>query len=374
MRALSDAQQHNERDGKPGAEARVQRRIDQNIVFLQQAPIGESRTALLERRKAERGKAALDAYQSYQQPQHPTFASQPEPFWKLQRERGDGRQPREYTTTTEALTRATLTAAANASAAEAARMRATLPAESPAVAVATDRAAQSAAVANATASAPELLPNGSQSFEMLRARQQWWAKPDVYAAVGPPRPRAEEPFKLAIDDHDYLHRKLSSGPKKAQRGYPIETRQIAEKITGMPPPAIGADMFDDPRMAPFRQYTGATFKFLPSEPREDVPGQDVTSFDGYEFTQPLYSSFAADKTFQPPKLPPRPVRNPRAGAPALRERTRPSTTTGARFDATRGTQPSSAPSGQATGGLGSTMGASTMRPGTAALASSMLRG
>lgn len=44
--------------------------------------------------------------------------------------------------------------------------------------------------------------------------------------------------------------------------------------------------------------------------------------------QPLYSSFTADKTFQPPRLPPRPGQRPATGGMAVRDRSgaRPSTT------------------------------------------------
>ena len=136
--------------------------------------------------------------------------------------------------------------------------------------------------------------------------------------------------------------------------------QIAEKLTSMPPPSLLETVQDDPRMQPFRQYTGAAFKFMPSEPREVVPGQDAANFDGYEFTQPLYSSFTQDKTFAVPKLPPRPVpRNGRNGT-AMRERTRPSTSTGGgRFGATQSTAVS--------GGAGSLD--MSMRPVTAAMGS-----
>ena len=37
------------------------------------------------------------------------------------------------------------------------------------------------------------------------------------------------------------------------------------------------------------------------------PGASDTNAEGYEFTLPLYSSFTADRTFVPPKLPPRPA-------------------------------------------------------------------
>lgn len=182
-------------------------------------------------------------------------------------------------------------------------------------------------VANATAVA-SVAEDQLQSAEMLKAHQRWWAKPDAFPSVAPPQPSREDPFKLAPDDTAYLHRKLSSGPKRSQRGYPSETRHVAEKITNQPPPP-SFELPTDPRMAQFHQTTSAAFKFLAAEPR-DVHSQDQTSADGYEFTQPLYSSFSADKTFQPRKLPPRPPYD--IGA-ATRERTIPSTMTGGRSSA-----------------------------------------
>ncbi len=81
-------------------------------------------------------------------------------------------------------------------------------------------------------------------------------------------------------------------------------------MTSAPPPALEA--LEEPLRKPFRVYTGAKFRFMPAEPRE-VPGggpsgggREPSKFDGYEFTQPLYSSFAPDGVFCEPKLPPRP--------------------------------------------------------------------
>jgi len=366
VRTLDAATERNEREGVLGAEARVQRRIDQNIVFLQGAPKGKSRAELIEQRKAERAKASLDAYTAYSPPMPPQFSAQEEPFWKLQREQGDGREPRAYGTSTEAATKGALQMAAKRASAEAARVTATLPADDPAVTSANALAVHTASVANApsSASAPELLPNGSQSLEMLKARQRWWSKPDVYPSVTPAQPRTDDPFKLAATDTTYLHRKLTSGPKKAQRGYPPETRHVTDKMTSMPPPPLAEAKADDPRMAPFRQYTGASFKFMPSEPREVLPGQDQTVFDGYEFTQPLYSSFAADKTFQPAHLPPRPVPRNGRGGTAVRERARPATTSGSRVETGGRELPHSAPNGPSSGGLRAFEAA---RPGTAAM-------
>jgi len=145
-------------------------------------------------------------------------------------------------------------------------------------------------------------------------------KPEHYPKVAPAQPARDDPFKLASDDRSYLHRKLSSGPKKDQRGYPADARAIADKVTALPPPSLAEAM----ERNPFRQYSGATFKFLPHEPREMVPGSSDTNADGYEFTQPLYSSFTADRTFQPPRLPQRPAQR---AIPVARER-RPTTQQG----------------------------------------------
>ena len=76
--------------------------------------------------------------------------------------------------------------------------------------------------------------------------------------------------------------------------------------------------------------------------------------DGYEFVQPLYSSFTKSKVFEVPKLPPR----PRPAAPE-----RPAAKSGAARDAGRG-QSHSAPSGHQRGGL--EPGDMPLRPGTAA--------
>ena len=366
VRTLDAATERNVREGKLDAEQRVQHRIDMNIAYLQAAPVGQSRDELLANRRKQRASDALAAYTAYKPPQPSTFASQEEPFWKLNR----AVAPKcDYTSSTEHATRSMLNTGA-AKAAEHATILSPAAAEADApphaeaaASAAANHAANAAAAAAvpscASASAPELLPNGSQSAEMLHARQKWWAKPDVYPAVGPREPRQEEPFKLQAGDMRYMHRKLSSGPKRSQRGYPVETRQVAEKLTLMPPPSLAH--FTDAERKPFQAYTGATFKFLPSEPREVVPGQDQTSFDGYEFTQPLYSSFTADKTFQPPRLPPRP--KPRQGAVALRERVRPSTTDGRA--ARSGPMPSTAPNGPGFGGFPEAP--SAMRPGTVAM-------
>lgn len=371
VRTLEAATEKNLREGKLDAEQRVQQRIDQNVAFLQAAPVGKSRQELLASRRKQRADGALAASPALEKPRPPSFAAQSEPFWTLNKR---VEQPADYTTSQERASQSSLKAGAAHAAEQCKKLEshtATLPPEvadsyAPKLAAAAQRAENAAAAAAHTAAAPSaaaVLPNGSQSVEVLRARQRWWAKPEVYPAVGLAEPRQEEPFKLAKGDSHFLARKLSSGPKRAQRGYPAESRSIADKVTSLPPPSLAH--YTDKDRKPFQAYTGATFKFLPSEPRETLAGvDDPTSFDGYEFTQPLYSSFTADKTFQPPRLPPRP--RPRQGPAPVRERARPPTNSGERVDfaARAGAMPSTAPNGPGMGGL---TAADTMRPGTTAL-------
>uniref|UniRef100_A0A7S2BLS4 Uncharacterized protein n=1 Tax=Haptolina brevifila TaxID=156173 RepID=A0A7S2BLS4_9EUKA len=192
---------------------------------------------------------------------------------------------------------------------------------------------------------------------MLNSSKKWWVKPEFYPKVCPEHPPMPDPFKVSAEDTKFLHRKLSSGAKKAQRGYPLESRIIAGKITDQAAPSL-ADATMRVADKPFRQHTGATFKFMPSEPREILPGTTDSNTDGYEFTQPLYSSFTADRTFVPPKLPPRAHQRAR---PAMRERVRPAST-----QASCGMMGSSMPANTLPPtSHGGTMG--SMRPVTAAV-------
>ena len=311
---LEAAVERNERNGIMGSEARVQRRIDQEIASLQQAPKGKSRHELLAERRRQRAELSLKAYDAYQPPKPPQFSDQPKPFWKV------------------------------------GKPEAAAPAPSSTDVADVPGAPAATSVDGGVQGAPGALPNGNISAEILNAQRRWWIKPETYPKVAPAQPRADDPFKLKSDDVSFMHRKLSSGPKKEQRGYPPDARPIAGKLTALPPPSLAEAI----NRRPFRQHSGAAFKFMPHEPRELAPNANDTNADGYEFTQPLYSSFAADRTFQPARLPPRP--NARV-APAVRERSRPSTTTGARAEAR------SAPTSDV-GGLA--MAASEGRPGTAA--------
>jgi hypothetical protein len=209
VRTLDAAAERNAREGKLDAEQRVQQRIDQNIAFLQQAPTSMSRQALLESRRRQRADDALAAYQAYSPPQPPKFADQAEPFWKLTQKVA----PKlDYKTTTEDTAVVSLSQGAVHAESQAKKLEdfaQTLPAEQQQAmaprleavrAHATNAAVAATVQSSASASAPELLPNGSQSAEMLAARQKWWAKPDVYPFVGPAEPRQEEPFKLLKAD------------------------------------------------------------------------------------------------------------------------------------------------------------------------------
>lgn len=344
VRTLDAATEANERNGVLGAEARVQRRIDQNIAFLQQAGPGPSRANLLAERRRVRAAESQAAHDAHPVPQPALYSKREEPFWKLE---AAVKPKGEYATTAADMAKSVQPTTEHATGAPSAESGAPRP-----------------------STAVDVLPNGKQSAEMLRAKQRWWTKPEVYPAVAPFVPRAEEPFKLAVDDRRYLARKLSSGAKKSQRGYPPEDITVCDKLTSQPPPSLANFAAEQNARKPFRQYTSSTFRFLPSEPREVVPGQDATNFDGYEFTQPLYSSFTADKTFRDPtlNLPPRPGPSARAQRLAARERARPSTSTGMRGAETR-PMPASAPNGAGEGGMAATRPmASTMeRPLTVAM-------
>ena len=71
----------------------------------------------------------------------------------------------------------------------------------------------------------------AMSSEQLKSDQRWFAKPEQYPVVSPAEPRADDAFKLSAAEKRFLTRKLSSGPKRAQRGYPPELVALTEKVT-----------------------------------------------------------------------------------------------------------------------------------------------
>ena len=103
-----------------------------------------------------------------------------------------------------------------------------------------------------------------------------------------------EPYKPAEFS---LKTKLSSGPKKYQRGYPPGAdKALANKVTDDPaPPRYTRAERGGPPQIP--KFTNQTFGFVP--PEERIANGDVPASDGIKFTEPLYSSFTKDGIFPP---------------------------------------------------------------------------
>jgi len=310
---------------------RVLQRVDQDIQALLSAPPGASRAALLAARRQRRAKENEDIAAVYGVDPAASFAAQDLPFWKV------------------------------------AQMEAAALQE-----------------ANGGGGADEQRPpKTALSLEELKAVRKWYAKPEMYTKVSQQKPRYTEPFKLSADDARFLQRKLSSGPRKAQRGYPPEAKAIADKVGNMPAPDLTQTI--DPKMLkqhPFRAFTDPQFKFGAPEPKDTaIYLANPTMADGYEFTQPLYSSFNKAKVYVAPRLPPRPkgVRpsttpggsRSRAARPQAPPQQQPPARPGPPQGSSRsGALPASAPSGL-TGGMGpdffrGAASALPVRPGTAA--------
>ena len=144
----------------------------------------------------------------------------------------------------------------------------------------------------------------AMSSEQLKSDQRWFAKPEQYPVVSPAEPRADDAFKLSAAEKRFLTRKLSSGPKRAQRGYPPELVALTEKVTTAPAPALPARAqtaaVPGKRAAVRPQrFSEMVFRFLPPEERMDA-GQGPQT-DGLQFTRPLYSSFTKSGIFEEPR-------------------------------------------------------------------------
>lgn len=201
----------------------------------------------------------------------------------------------------------------------------------------------------------------TQSREELKSQQKWWAKPEQFPVVHPPLPREEDPFKLRNDEQRYLGRKLSSGPKKHQRGYaPEAVGKLPEKVTVAPygggdehyvapPRAQSAAPGGRSAIRP-KRFSDMVFRFLPPEERRDRDQGPQT--DGLQFTRPLYSSFSKSGIFEggPPI--------PRGGKGGLAATAQAGLRRGG--GGLRPGGPMSAPAGLTGGGLGG-----GTRPGTA---------
>lgn len=131
------------------------------------------------------------------------------------------------------------------------------------------------------------------SREGLLESQQWYRKREVYGPFHAPR----EPDPLKVGDAARLADKLSSGPKRAQRGYPAEKAIVADKITAMDGPDPSALHFQR------RALHKETVKYLHLKTLSEQPSGGFSA--GLAMEQPLYSSFSRDRIFrEPPRLPP----------------------------------------------------------------------
>ncbi|KAL1511952.1 hypothetical protein AB1Y20_005232 [Prymnesium parvum] len=233
---------------------RVQLRVDQEIQALLEAPPGRSRAGLLAARREERASQSEEIAFAHVVEPVELFSAQDAPFWEFDQSKGQSGKEEAATT---------------------------------------------------------------QSHEELKTARKWHAKPEMYPRVHPDHPRFADPFKLTTKEARYLHGKLSSGPRKSQRGYLPESLKFADKVTSTPAPSLS--LVQRPKMAErphFRQFTDPHFKYAMASPKEEVTYlANPAMADGYEFLQPLYSSFTKSKLFETPKLPPRPTGGARADRP-----------------------------------------------------------
>ena len=160
-------------ESRPDANARVQQRMDNSIQSMLSAPPGKSRAALLAARRQRRAVENEDLAAAYGVDPAATFAAQAAPFWQLNRNKGHEVEVQER-------------------------------------------------------------PAYEGSHEQMKTAHRWYARAEMYPRLHPDAPRYAEPFKLAQEDMRYLQRKLSSGPRKAQRGYPPEARTVADKVAPQP--------------------------------------------------------------------------------------------------------------------------------------------
>ena len=233
------------RKPSPDLQARSDMRVDQSIQAMFEAGGGATRSGLLASRRRQRMDEVEAAAELHGHAPVPQFAEQPAPFWHVG-------QP------------------------------------------------GSAAAARADGTNTRR----AMSSEQLKSDQRWFAKPEQYPVVSPAEPRADDAFKLSAAEKRFLTRKLSSGPKRAQRGYPPELVALTEKVTAAPAPALPARAqtaaVPGKRAAVRPQrFSEMVFRFLPPEERMDA-GQGPQT-DGLQFTRPLYSSFTKSGIFEEPR-------------------------------------------------------------------------
>ena len=214
--ALDAATERNERMGILGAEARVQRRIDQSIAYLQEAGPSKSRAQLLATRRRERAEASQFSYDTANREVPPQYSAHGEPFWKVDRAHERAQPPMEEVGSDPG---------GGCSAPPLAVVGAFLP----------ETGGGSKCHLTASAMKKATLPSGAVSAEIVNTHRRFWVKPERYPKVCPELPLSADPFKITAAETRYLHGKLSSGPKKEQRGYPPEAAHIAVR-----PPASNA--------------------------------------------------------------------------------------------------------------------------------------
>ncbi|EOD40768.1 hypothetical protein EMIHUDRAFT_108430 [Emiliania huxleyi CCMP1516] len=227
-----------EQPHRPGADQRRRQRIEEAVAYLQRAPQGRSRREMMadRRRRCVEESQATVAASSLAREERALYARQARPFWELQREaEAEGGRGEEY------------------------------------------------------GGVPS---SGVSSHEELRARRMWWAKPEVYSAIGRP-PLAADPFKI---DQEGPERAAGSGRKAA--------RPPDEKLTSAPAPPLEprpkqVKVGKETKPTTLKRFTDAILIFR--EPAEEQEGGSRR--EGIEFTAPLYSSFQRDGVFREPRLP-----------------------------------------------------------------------
>ena len=268
-------------------EARVQQRIDASIQRMLSIPPGKTRSQLMQSRRDDRVAEAETSVPKID-PNVPRYSQQPAGFWTL-----EPAQPQQDGFLTE-------TAQSQLNVAQPAGLPpgAEAPAPAPGATAADANAlfAAEAAAAN-LARVHASAVRSARSLEQLQTNRRWWARPAGYPRVLEPSAAARmsvEPYKPAEFS---LKTKLSSGPKKYQRGYPPGAdKALANKVTDDPaPPRYTRAERGGPPQIP--KFTNQTFGFVP--PEERIANGDVPASDGIKFTEPLYSSFTKDGIFPP---------------------------------------------------------------------------
>ena len=233
------------RDGHMGAQARSDMRVDQSIQAMFEAGGGATRSDLLASRRRQRMAEVEAAADLHGHAEVPQFAEQAAPYWLVGKPGSAAADRADGTNSRRAM-----------------------------------------------------------SSEQLKSDQRWFAKPEQYPIVSPAEPRVDDAFKLSNAERRFLTRKLSSGPKRAQRGYPPELVALTEKVTVAPAPTlpVRAQTAAVPgKRAAVRpqRFSEMVFRFLPADERMDADLGPTT--DGLQFTRPLYSSFTKSGDFEEPR-------------------------------------------------------------------------